>query len=750
MPRYSDNRSGRVARRLLLALVATLLVVPRLAPTDAQDEPQAPPAQQPAARFLTLSSPIGDETIAWVRSAGLELQELAVKEGRKAYLVLEITPGTSTFHQVYGLADFLSSASLPNVTTIAWVPKTVVGNNVVVALACGEIVMHPDAQLGDIGLGRALEPEQQNVVRSMVSKRRNKKVNESLATALMDPQATLVQLTLEPETGATEKRLVTEDEAERIRRSGVVIRDRQTLKDAGAPGLFSGATARGNDILIVRTAQDRRELADAYTLPGESLREQRAPGAGSAVSLIEVKGMIDPLLESFLLRQIDRAVAGGSKTIIFEIESPGGMMYESRDLAFAIADLEHRDIRTVAYVPKEAYSGAAFIALGCDEIYLQERGSQTAQIGDILPLEMREGGVMERAPEKILAPLREWLHDIAVAKGRPAGLCMAMADPKIDIYRATNKRTGQVAFMSEDELHQAGEDWLKGEPIEESRGDVPLTLRAGRAHELGIAEAPVAGFDEVKQRVGVPLDLNPVKIGRTWIDDLVWVLNNSFVTGLLFFIGIICIYLELHFMTGLLGIVSALCFALFFWSKVLGGTAGWLEVVLFLFGLGCLALEIFVLPGFGVFGVSGILLIFAGLVMASQTFGNLETGRDMSAATTTLGTLSASVLAVIVIAMALSRFLPRIPILNQMILTPPGMHDMAGPDEPRLRPDLTGSAAGALVGKQGAALTVLRPAGKAQIDGRLLDVVSDGPFIPEGAPIEVLQISGNRIVVRQV
>jgi membrane-bound serine protease (ClpP class) len=87
-----------------------------------------------------------------------------------------------------------------------------------------------------------------------------------------------------------------------------------------------------------------------------------------------------------------------------------------------------------------------------------------------------------------------------------------------------------------------------------------------------------------------------------------------------------------------------------------------------------------------------------------------------------------------------------------MILTPPGMRETAAPDEPRLRPELTGSAphGSELVGKVGTAMTVLRPAGKAEIDGRYVDVVSDGPFLNEGTTIEVVRVSGNRIVVRGV
>jgi membrane-bound serine protease (ClpP class) len=77
------------------------------------------------------------------------------------------------------------------------------------------------------------------------------------------------------------------------------------------------------------------------------------------------------------------------------------------------------------------------------------------------------------------------------------------------------------------------------------------------------------------------------------------------------------------------------------------------------------------------------------------------------------------------------------------------MSESQDPDAPRLRPELTDSFAGAMKGSTGTAMTVLRPSGKATIDGRLVDVVSDGGFIPEGSEIEVVQVLGNRIVVRE-
>ncbi|MCA9108684.1 MAG: hypothetical protein KDA52_01950 [Planctomycetaceae bacterium] len=724
----------------------------------------APPADAPAAeeespvisRYITLSSPIDDQMLNWVRETGLELQSAATSDDRRAVLVLEITPGNSQFHQVYGLADFLTSAALSRVTTIAWVPETVTGNNVLAALACKEIVMHPDAELGDIGRGSPVSDDQRAIVLNLVSKRHNPKVNRALVTGMIDPQSTILQLTVELADGMIEKRLVTQDEATRMRDSGVVIKDSRTIKEPGQPGLFSGAQARNAGFLTMQTVENRHDLAVAYELPLESLREQPKPGSFNRVSLIEVKGAIDPLLESFLERQIDRAVADGSEVIIFEIDSPGGLLWQSRDLSYAIADLEEQGIRTIAYVPEQALSGAAIIALGCDEIYLTPNGL----IGDAGPIEMREGGQFERAPEKVLSFLREIMRELGERKNRPPALLMAMADKDLQVYEVRNRLTGDVTYMSEDELHQAGDEWEQGRLVPESAEDLLLTLNGKRAHELLIAERPLrhdpqdpsVSFDDLKERLGVPEDVEPLKIGRTWLDDTVFVLNTNFITGLLFFVGIVCIYLELHFMSGILGIISALCFAVFFWSKFLGGTAGWLEVLLFMLGLGCLALEVFVIPGFGVFGVSGALLVFASLVMASQTFGNgiLQKNEDLTNATWTMATLSTSIIAVIVVAMAISRFLPRIPILNQMILTPPGMDSVQSPDEPQLRPDLAeaGSIA-ALLGLQGETLTMLRPAGKARVEGRLLDVVSDGPFIPQGKTVEIVQVSGNRVVVRE-
>ena len=607
---------------------ALLSVACGLAPDSAAAQQLA--AKQPAAdqrtlgRFLTLETPITDDVISWVRKSAQSLQSQAAQEGKRPCLVLEIPPGVSQFHHVYGLADLLTTQPVSNIKTIAWVPETVTGPNALIALACDEICLHPDAQLGDLGRGKPLPDDQQVIVKSVVAKRHNAKVNEALANALMNPQATLVQLSVEVRPGEVEKRLVSDDEAKNLRETGVTIRDSRTIKDRGAVGLFSGAQARHDDILIMQLAYSRKELAEQYGLGTESLRETPRQTADTGrPTLIEVQGVIEHELTAFLKRQINRAVESGTKTIIFEITSPGGLLYDSIDLATSIADLDKLGIRTVAYVPKEAISGAAIIALGCDEIYLE----LNAKIGDAGPIEIQEGGMFARAPEKVLSYLKLSLQQLAERKKRPAAVAMAMCDKDLDVFEVVHKTKGTRWFMSEEEIRVSDGEWTQGKAVPEARGNLLLTAGGQRAYELLIAEPPVKDLDELKARIGIAPDVTLLRAQRMWIDDFVFFLNRPGVVGLLFFIAIICVYLELHLMTGVLGLISALCLILFFWSKWLGGTADSLEILLFVFGIVCVAMEIFVLPGVGVFGVTGVLAIAASLVMASQTFNIVDEGR---------------------------------------------------------------------------------------------------------------------------
>ena len=713
-----------------------------------EDAPEK--AKTPLGQFITVSSPVDDAVFARVTNAAIKLQNQSAQDGRPAILVLQIEPGTSQFHHVQGLAKFLTSAQVSNLTTVAWIPQTVTGPNVMVALACKQIVMHPEAELGDIGRGKPLDPDEQQAALALAQKRHNPKLNSALVRGMMDQQVQLLRARLRVNQAGRdelETRVVTKDELETLRKTDIRIEDvdQTPVKESGQLGTFKGSTARALDILVVQTAETRATVAEYYGLPRETLREQSADKETRKVRLIKVEGIIDHLQESFLMRQIDRAVADGAQAIVFEIDSPGGLMMSSVNLAQTIARLEDHKVRTIAYVPRAAISGAAIISLGCDEIYLHP----DAKIGDAGPIEMRPGQPFERAPEKILSPLRASLKELAEKKTRPVAICEAMADRSLKVFQVTHRDNGRVWYMSEAEVHASAGEWILGPQLRETNGELLFTVNGTRANELKLAEAPVGDLDELKLRIGLPIG-SPIKIiQKTWVDDLVFRLNRPGMVVLMIVLGVALIYLELHFMTGILGILSVLCFALFFWARFLGGTAGWLEVTLFVIGLSCLAIEFFAIPGFGVFGVSGILLMVASLVLAGHTW-SFDFTTNLEELTWLTGQVMLSVGVVAVMGASAARYLPQIPLFESMILGPPG-----GPEtEPRLRPEVldttTGAGESLSIGQQGRALTMLRPSGKASLNDRVFDVVSEGPFITPDTPIEVIVISGNKIVVRQV
>lgn len=750
--------------KCLNRLTLTAVVLGLLAgfPGRADDEvvKDAPAQKTPLAKYVTVTSPINDLVFARVTNAAIGLQHLAERQDRQAILVLEIGRGTSKFGQVSDLAKELTSAKYSRVLTVAWIPETddrrpLDGNNVILAISCDQIVMHPDVEMGDIGRGQALDPVEQQTVVGLVEKRRNPKVNRALVQGMMDPQKVVLKVKIEhgDDGGNTESRVVSREDYERLRENRVAIPDVETIKEAGVAGTFSGSQARALDVLVVDTAENRVELANLYQLPPEALREDPTFGETPKPQLIKIDGMIEPIVEGFVEREIRRAVASGVNLLIFEIDSPGGFLVSSTNLAHTIADLDEKQVRTVAYVPKLALSGAAIIALGCNEIYMR----RDAQMGDAAPIEMKEGGQFEHAPEKVLSPLRETLRTLAEKQGRPPALAEAMADKDLVVYEVTHRETGRIWYMSDADLHAAKDEWIKGPVVPESKEANLLTVNGRRAHELNLAQPPVADIDELKQQLGVPPEVTLAAVGRTWVDTLVFLLNTPAAMFLLFLLGAACVYLELYTMTGFFGICAGLCFALFFWSRFLGGTAEWLEVVLFLFGLALIALEIFVIPGFGVFGISGGISVVVALILASQTFVIPQTSAELHKLTWSLGTLSASVLSVIVLAMVMSHFLPRMPLLNRVVLSPPHGSEPDDSEEPQLPPEFSHEASPtraieqdrSLIGHRGTALTMLRPAGKAQIADRYVDVVSDGPFIAQGTPIQVVQVVGNRVVVRE-
>jgi membrane-bound serine protease (ClpP class) len=187
------------------------------------------------------------------------------------------------------------------------------------------------------------------------------------------------------------------------------------------------------------------------------------------------------------------------------------------------------------------------------------------------------------------------------------------------------------------------------------------------------------------------------------------------------------------------GFVSMVAFIIYFWSQYLHGTSGWLEVMLFLAGIICVLAEIFVLPGFGVLGLGGGLLVIASLVLASQSFVVPMNDYQMRQMQWSLVGLLGATAGVGVLAMLIQRWLPATPGLRSVLLQPPA--EPAFDDAESLAE---------LVGVEGTTTSRLAPAGKARIGGEVRDVTSDGTLVEPGSAVEVVAVRGGRLVVRPI
>jgi len=377
-------------------------------------------------------------------------------------------------------------------------------------------------------------------------------------------------------------------------------------------------------------------------------------------------------------------------------------------------------------------------------------------LGDAGPIILGEDSLFRHAPEKVRSDLARKIRDLAESRHRPPALAEAMVDMNLVVYEVKNRQTGAKAFMSEHEIKSSPnpDQWEKGAPVLESREGSFLEVNGRRAVELTLAESTAEDRQELQQVLG--LKETPQVLEPSGVDTAVYILNSPWITGILFVVGLIALYIE--FSTpgiGLGGLVSLLCFALFFWSRFLGGTAEVLEVVLFLAGVAFLAVEIFVLPGFGVAGIAGLLLILAGVLMACQTFLIPDTTREWETLGTSLLMISCSAVVFLSVAALLSRHFGSLPLFNRLILQPAVPEAAArattasdaDKSAPVLAPD---NPFGVDVGDWGIAMSPLRPAGKARFGDRYLDVLTDGDFVERGRQVRIIEIQGSRIVVRDV
>ncbi len=455
---------------------------------------------------------------------------------------------------------------------------------------------------------------------------------------------------------------------------------------------------------------------------------------------------ITPLSGALLKRRFAQAVESGADVVILDIDSPGGYLSTTLELVKMIEQAE--GIETVAFIEREAISGAAIIALATDRIVMLP----LARIGDAGMIVLGEDAAFRYAPEKARSLLAQQLRDIATRTGRPPALAEAMVDKDLIVFRGKriDDDTTRLFTNREWDALENPAEWEKGAVIREAGGNVFFIANGERSVELAVAELNVKNRGELAAALGL---IEPIPVlEATWTDTLVWGLNLPAVTAVLLLIGMIALVVELGTAgMGLGGLLSIFCFGLFFWSRFLGGTSGWLEVMLFAIGISFLLLEIFVIPGTGVAGVSGTGLVLFSLVMASRRVAMPESARDLSSLTIDIFTVFAAFIGFLVALFVLTNYLGDLPGLSRLTLAPPS-DDESAPPVASLAGEAAALSAGLdaiVIGDVGRSLGPLRPSGKMQLGDSIVDVVSEGDFIEDGQSVRVIAKLGPKITVRR-
>lgn len=298
--------------------------------------------------------------------------------------------------------------------------------------------------------------------------------------------------------------------------------------------------------------------------------------------------------------------------------------------------------------------------------------------------------------EKVLSMWRSFLRDVAQLRGRDPEIVEAMADT--DVY---------IAGISE-------------------RGKL-LNLTSSEALELGICDLVSNDYDEMLKFFNIP-QANMIKLEEGMELKLAKILASPYMSTLLLTIGFVGMVIELFTPGfGIGGTISIIAFGLFFGGNIIAGNSQWTSLAIFVTGLILLIIEAIV-PGFGLPGISGIILVIAGTILAMGTI------------TSALVSLSIAIILTAIITILLIKLGHKSPHLEKIVLT---THQK---DEEGY---LSASTKEEYLGKEGMTVSELRPSGIIEIDGKRLDALSEGSFIPKETPIKIVRVEGSKIFVRR-
>lgn len=405
-----------------------------------------------------------------------------------------------------------------------------------------------------------------------------------------------------------------------------------------------------------------------------------ASPVSAKVYFIPLHGDVDPGMVSFLERGLEESLENQAELVIVDVDTYGGLVDSGISLRDQLVSFPGE---VVVYISNRAWSAGTLVALGADRIYMSEASSM---------------GAAETRPydEKYISALRSEFAATAERRDRDPEIAAAMVDADIEIEGVIE--SGKL-----------------------------LSLTSSQAEELGFTEGRFADFDEFLAYLGYT-ETDLTRIEKTGLESFAGFVTNPYVSVFLLSLGIIALVGEALIPGfGVSGTIGVASLALFFSGYLIQGYAGMGLIVLFLAGLLLIAIEIFVIPGFGFTGITGIAAIFASLFFI---FPDPSLAWAILAAVLVFSTIGTVLL---IRLFGTSYFWRRIS-LSESQTSETGYVSSKNYKE--------------LVGKTGRTVSTLRPAGIADFDGQRIDVVSEGGYIDSETNVIVVKVEGRRVIVK--
>ena len=691
---------------------------------------------------IPVATPFESEAAKRIRNLALEALDKFILETKGVpaaerpvfKLILDFNPQgkafTSEFGPAYDLAQSLRLLkNRGSLTIFGWVHGEVQRHGVLPLLACDNIYYSKDALVGGVvgDSGEFLS----NTIRTAYDEITAGRFARVVIRKMYAPDLVIVKAT------NPKGREIFVERGEDPQGEIVL--------QAGKEGRYDFAAAKTFGISEQEPAETLGALAAILRLSAKSLGDATVSNRELVPWRIVLTGPINPELFERFKRRVSRAVGQGANCLILQFECGQGMAESALEIASFIRDLEKSSrvnpIKTIAFHTTRARDLSLIMSLACSKIIMEE-GASLGPLDDALISN----------PEtrlRLRTQLEDLLQEKIASKLEAKLLAEAFLNSSSRIALVVHKVTGETKLIdSEDLVNQpALKLELQIKPFSKEDENKPLRLRAEQATDSRIGMVNTVAKDVESALLSENFKMESVPIsGTDWLDELAEFLTHPWTRVVLIMLAITCLILEVK-MPGisLPGVLSAFFFVLFFWShSQFSGQIFWLAIFLFFLGMILIGVEIFILPGFGITGIAGILLVLGslGLVAYGHWPKNPDewVGLGKSMAPYGISCMGALVSVVII-----AQFLPSMPMTSKLFLKPRDNDDQPLFAEDELHQGLAG-----LLGSIGVAETSLHPSGKAKFGDHWLDVVSDGGFIVQGAKIKVCLVEGSKIVVCEV